>query len=114
MARKTINEEITSSEVRNIVNSKIEDLLKRDIVEKSKSKTSKKISEIKPLPMPTYNEFYERVITTGKNFAYLICLLDMGLIKRGRKQMFYLSHIHITQLLLELDIFFIIQLVSLE
>ena len=26
---------------------------------------------MKPLPMPTYNEFYERVITTGKNFAYL-------------------------------------------
>ena len=50
---------------------KIEDLLKRDIVEKSKSKTSKKISEIKPLPMPTYNEFMERVVTTGKNYAYL-------------------------------------------
>lgn len=50
---------------------KIEDLLKRDIVEKSKSKTSKKISEIKPLPMPTYNEFMERLVTTGKNYAYL-------------------------------------------
>lgn len=50
---------------------KIEDLLKRDIVEKSKSKTSKKISEIKPLPMPTYNEFMERVVTTGKNYAYI-------------------------------------------
>lgn len=50
---------------------KIEDLLKRDIVEKSKTKTSKKISEIKPLPMPTYNEFMERVVTTGKNYAYL-------------------------------------------
>lgn len=50
---------------------KIEDLLKRDIVEKSKSKTSKKISEIKQLPMPTYNEFMERVVTTGKNYAYL-------------------------------------------
>lgn len=50
---------------------KIEDLLKRDIVEKSKAKTSKKISEIKPLPMPTYNEFMERVVTTGKNYAYL-------------------------------------------
>ena len=50
---------------------KIEDLLKRDIVEKSKTITSKKISEIKPLPMPTYNEFMERVVTTGKNYAYL-------------------------------------------
>lgn len=50
---------------------KIEDLLKRDIVEKSKTKTSNKISEIKPLPMPTYNEFMERVVTTGKNYAYL-------------------------------------------
>ncbi len=50
---------------------KIEDLLKRDIVEKPKTKTSKKISEIKPLPMPTYNEFMERVVTTGKNYAYL-------------------------------------------
>lgn len=50
---------------------KIEDLIKRGIVEKSKTKTSKKISEIKPLPMPTYNEFMERVITTGKNYAYL-------------------------------------------
>ena len=50
---------------------KIEDLLKRDIVEKTKTKTSKKISEIRPLPMPTYNEFMERVVTTGKNYAYL-------------------------------------------
>ena len=50
---------------------KIEDLLKRDIVEKSKNKASKKISEIKPLPMPKYNEFMERVVTTGKNYAYL-------------------------------------------
>lgn len=50
---------------------KIEDLLKRNIVEKSKTKTSMKISDIKPLPMPTFNEFYERVVTTGKNYAYL-------------------------------------------
>ena len=50
---------------------KIENLIKRDIVEKSKTKTNKKISEIKPLPMPTYNEFMERVVTTGKNYAYL-------------------------------------------
>ena len=50
---------------------KIEDLIKRDIVEKSKIKTSTKISEIKPLPMPTCEEFLNRVITTGKNYAYL-------------------------------------------
>ncbi len=50
---------------------KIEDLIKRDIVEKSKTKTSKKISEIKPLPIPTFNEFINRVITTGNNYAYL-------------------------------------------
>ena len=50
---------------------KIENLIKREIVEKSKVKTSTKISEIKPLPMPTYNEFMERVVTTGENYAYL-------------------------------------------
>lgn len=50
---------------------KIEDLIKRDIVIKSKTKTFKKISEIKPLPMPKFNEFLERIITTGKNYAYL-------------------------------------------
>ena len=50
---------------------KIEKLINEDIVEKSKTKTTKKISEMQPLPMPTYNEFYERVITTGKNYAYL-------------------------------------------
>lgn len=50
---------------------KIEDLLKRDIVQKSKTKTVTKIYEMKPLPMPKANEFFERVITTGKNYAYL-------------------------------------------
>ena len=50
---------------------KIEDLIKRDIVEKVKTKTSTKISEIRPLPMPTYDEFLNRVVTTGKNYAYL-------------------------------------------
>ena len=49
----------------------IEKLIKENIVEESTTKTNTKISEMKPLPMPTYNEFYERVITTGKNFAYL-------------------------------------------
>lgn len=50
---------------------KIEDLLKRDIVQKSKNKTSKKISEIPAMPMLKQEEFLNRVITTGKNFAYL-------------------------------------------
>ena len=50
---------------------KIEDLIKREIVEKAKTKTSTKISEIRPLPMPTYDEFLNRVVTTGKNYAYL-------------------------------------------
>lgn len=55
----------------NIFWNKIEDLVKRDIVQKSKTKTYTKISEIKPLPMPTFNEFFERVVTTGNNYAYL-------------------------------------------
>lgn len=50
---------------------KIEKLVNEDIVEISTTNISKKISEIKPLPMPTHNEFFERVITTGTNFAYL-------------------------------------------
>ena len=50
---------------------KIEDLIKRDIVQKSKTKATNKISQIPPLPMPTFNEFLERVVTTGKNYAYL-------------------------------------------
>lgn len=50
---------------------KIEKLIKEDEVEISTTHTSKKITEMKPLPMPTANEFYERVITTGTNFAYL-------------------------------------------
>ena len=50
---------------------KIEKLVKENIREESTTHTSNKITEIKPLPMPTYNEFYERVVTTGKNYAYL-------------------------------------------
>lgn len=50
---------------------KIEKLITEDTVEISTTNKSKKISEIKPLPMPTHNEFFERVVTTGKNFAYL-------------------------------------------
>lgn len=50
---------------------KIEELIKDDKVEKSKTKKIEKVSDIKPLPMPTYNEFMERIVTTGKNYAYL-------------------------------------------
>lgn len=50
---------------------KIENLIKRDIVQKSKKKTSNKITEIPAMPMLKQEEFLNRVITTGKNFAYL-------------------------------------------
>ena len=50
---------------------KIEKLIKEDSIEISTTYTSKKITEIKPLPMPTSKEFNERVVTTGTNFAYL-------------------------------------------
>ena len=50
---------------------KIEKLIKEDILEISTTHTSKKITEIKPLPMPNCEEFNNRVITTGTNFAYL-------------------------------------------
>lgn len=50
---------------------KIEDLIKRDIVDKSKTKSSKRISEIPPMPMFTQEQFLNRTITTGKNYAYL-------------------------------------------
>ncbi len=50
---------------------KIEDLIKRDIVIKSKRKDSKKIADIPKMPMLTQEEFLGRTITTGKNYAYL-------------------------------------------
>lgn len=50
---------------------KIEKLIKEDSVEISTTNTCKKITEIKSLPMPTRNEFFERIVTTGTNFAYL-------------------------------------------
>ena len=50
---------------------KIEKLIKEDSVEISTTNTCKKITEIKPLTMPTRNEFFERIVTTGTNFAYL-------------------------------------------
>lgn len=51
--------------------SKIEKLIKNNIVEKSKNKSTKKISEIPIMPMLTQHEFLNRTITTGKNYAYL-------------------------------------------
>ena len=50
---------------------KIEDLIKRDGVKKSKTKTSTKILEIPPMPMFKQKEFLNRTITTGENYAYL-------------------------------------------
>ena len=60
---------------------KIEDLIKCGIVDKAnmkaaktkvtKNKKIKKITEIEPLPMPTESEFLDRVVSTGKNYAYL-------------------------------------------
>ncbi len=50
---------------------KIEDLLKRGIVEKEKKKSSKKITQIPQMPMLTQEQFLNRVITTGKNYAYI-------------------------------------------
>ena len=50
---------------------KIEKLIEEDTIEISTTNTSKKITDIKPLPMPTAEEFYKRVVTTGTNFAYL-------------------------------------------
>lgn len=50
---------------------KIEDLIKRDIVIKSKNKDSHKISEIPKMPMLSQEEFLNRTITTGGNYAYL-------------------------------------------
>ena len=50
---------------------KVDKLIKENEVEPSATKSTDKITEIKPLPMPECNEFFERVVTTGKNYAYL-------------------------------------------
>lgn len=50
---------------------KVEDLIKRNIVIKSEKKVSKKITDIPKMPMLTQEEFLDRTITTGKNYAYL-------------------------------------------
>ena len=50
---------------------KINKLIKEDTIEISTTHTSKKITEMKPLPMPTQKDFLQRIITTGENYAYL-------------------------------------------
>ena len=50
---------------------KIDNLIKKDIVEQSKTKSVKKVSDIKPLPMFKNDEFLDRTVTTGKNYAYV-------------------------------------------
>ena len=50
---------------------KIEDLVKRNIVEKSKTKKITKISEVPQMPMFSQEEYLDRTVTTGKNYAYL-------------------------------------------
>lgn len=50
---------------------KVENLINNNKVEKSVTKPMKKVSEIKQLKLPDFNEFYNRVVTTGKNYAYL-------------------------------------------
>ena len=46
---------------------KVEDLVKRDIVENSKTKSTNKISEIKAMPMLTYEEYLNRVDLYGES-----------------------------------------------
>ena len=50
---------------------KINNLIKKDIVEKTKTKTSHKITQIPKMPMFLQEQFMNRTITTGSNFAYL-------------------------------------------
>ena len=50
---------------------KIEDLIKRNIKNKIEKKANKKISEIPKMPMLEQEQFLNRTITTGKNYAYL-------------------------------------------
>ena len=50
---------------------KIENLIKGNLQEKSITKQSKKILDIPKMPMLTQEQFLNRTITTGENFAYL-------------------------------------------
>ena len=49
----------------------INDFIKNGIVAKQKSNTSKKISEIPQMPLLKQEEFLNRTITTGNNYAYI-------------------------------------------
>ena len=51
--------------------SKIEDLIKRGIVKNNFQKSSKKITEIPQMPMFKQEDFLKRIVTTGKNYAYI-------------------------------------------
>ena len=50
---------------------KIEKLISKNIKEQAETKVIKKISEIPPMPMLRQEEFLNRTITTGKDFAYI-------------------------------------------
>lgn len=50
---------------------KIIDLVEKGKVDISEHKNNIRISEVKKQPLPEMNEFFERVITTGENYAYL-------------------------------------------
>lgn len=50
---------------------KINNLVEKDIFDTEEKETITKISQVKKLPLPTRDEFFERVITTGNNYAYL-------------------------------------------
>lgn len=50
---------------------KVENLVEKGIIEKSKTKTRTKITEIPQMPMFSEEEFLNRTITTGNNYAYL-------------------------------------------
>lgn len=50
---------------------KIDNLVKKGIVERSKTKKITKISEIPAMPMLEQKDFLNREISTGKNYAYL-------------------------------------------
>lgn len=49
----------------------VDELVNNNKVIITKQKLSSKITEMEPLPMLTYEEFLNRVVTTGKNYAYL-------------------------------------------
>jgi len=50
---------------------KIKDLIELQKVDVNKNKKIEKISDIKPMPMFNSNEFCNRVVSTGENYAYL-------------------------------------------